>query len=101
MNNDNKNTELDNMKNVDLKRNPQFCQTDVISRFPNYSVSDYMVNDYQLKFMVGTWEVSIKEAENEDGYLVWLCKYRDGLSFIETSIPEIFNRIEYVLQNGL
>jgi hypothetical protein len=86
---------------LNLPPNPQFCQTDVIIRFSNYSVSDYMVNDYQLKFMVGTWEVSIKEAEIEDGYLVCLYKYRDGLSFIETSIPEIFNRIEYVLQNGL
>ena len=86
---------------LNLPPNPQFYQADVISRFSNYSVSDYMVNDYQLKFMVGTWEVSIKEAEIEDGYLVCLYKNRDGLSFIETSIPKIFNRIEDVLQNGL
>ena len=48
---------------LNLPPNPQFCQTDVISRFSNYMVCDYMVNDYQLKFIVGTWEVSIKEAE--------------------------------------
>ena len=86
---------------LNLPPNPQFFQTDVISRFSNYSVSDYMVNDYQLKFMVGTLEVSIKEAEIEDEYLVCLYQNRDGLSFIETSIHEIFNRIEYVLQNGI
>jgi hypothetical protein len=84
-----------------LPQNPQFCQTDVISRFSNYLVSDYMVNDYQLKFMVGTWEVSIREAEIQEGYLVCLYRSRDGLSFIETSIPEIFNRIENVLNNGI